>query len=232
MLTLAIETSGSVGSVALSRDGTLIESLELERAGRRHAQTLIVTIRALLERAGISARDCNLVAVSIGPGSFTGLRVGVVCAKTFAYATGCQVVAIDTFEAVAAASPAAVDVLYVIDDAQRGDLYVGRYVRRDDGAFRRDGSIDMTNAESWCRRRSTGDCISGPGVERFEGYLPAGVRCLPPEYRFPTARSVARLAERRVAEGETADFWALEPLYLRKSTAEEKWEASEGTVPK
>ena len=232
MLTLAIETSGSVGSVALSRDGTLIESLELERAGRRHAQTLVVTIQSLLERAGFSARDCDVVAVSIGPGSFTGLRVGVVCAKTFAYATGCQVVAIDSFEAVAAASPADVDVLYVIDDAQRGDLYVGRYVRRDDGAFHRDGPIATTNAESWCRRRSPSDCISGPGVERFEGYLPAGVRCLPPEYRFPTARSVARLAERRVAQGETDDFWTLEPFYLRKSAAEEKWESSAGTIPK
>src|SRR4051812_47674672 len=105
MLTLAIETSGPNGSVALSRDGALIDVQTLEREGRRHAQTLVVTIKSMFERAGLRAADCNVVGVSIGPGSFTGLRVGVVCAKTFAYATGAQVVAIDTFEAIAAASP-------------------------------------------------------------------------------------------------------------------------------
>ncbi len=70
------------------------------------------------------------MAVSVGPGSFTGLRVGVVCAKTLAYANGCQLAAVDTLEAIAANSPADVVSVHVIADAQRGDLFVADYCRK------------------------------------------------------------------------------------------------------
>ncbi|HUQ68608.1 MAG TPA: tRNA (adenosine(37)-N6)-threonylcarbamoyltransferase complex dimerization subunit type 1 TsaB, partial [Planctomycetaceae bacterium] len=83
---LSLETSGLTGSIALDRDG-VVEQRELATAGRRHAQTLVAEMRDLLHAHGLRPADVNAVAVSIGPGSFTGLRVGVVCAKTFAYAT-------------------------------------------------------------------------------------------------------------------------------------------------
>src|SRR5450759_3825007 len=99
MLTLAIETSGPLGSVALFESETVLgeQSLEL---GRQHGQSLIPTIRQLLTFYGKLPRDLELVAVSIGPGSYTGLRVGVVCAKTLAYAANSQLVAVDTLHAV------------------------------------------------------------------------------------------------------------------------------------
>ena len=71
--------------------------------------------------------------MSVGPGSFTGLRVGVVCAKTLAYATGARLAAVDTLEAIAANSPPDVETVHVITDAQRGDLFVGTYRRTADG---------------------------------------------------------------------------------------------------
>ena len=101
MLVLGIDTSGLEGSVALVRDGNCLAETSLNQLGRRHAQSLILEIGTLLEKHECTPRDVDVVAVSRGPGSFTGLRVGMVCAKTFAYATGCKFIAVDTFAAIA-----------------------------------------------------------------------------------------------------------------------------------
>jgi tRNA threonylcarbamoyladenosine biosynthesis protein TsaB len=79
-LVLGIETSGLVGRVALCRGTECLSEVCLEEAPRRHAQTLVSQIGALLSQAGKSVVDLDAIAVSVGPGSFTGLRVGVVCA--------------------------------------------------------------------------------------------------------------------------------------------------------
>ena len=98
---LAVETSGYQGSVALTggRDGVDERSLAAE--GMRNAQTLVMEVQQLLQDHSVDASDIDGVAVSIGPGSFTGLRVGVVFAKTFCWANGCPLIAVDTFQAVA-----------------------------------------------------------------------------------------------------------------------------------
>src|SRR5262245_60606931 len=127
MLTLGIESAGPAGSVALARGEELIAERTLDRSGPRHAANLVVEIDALVRGAGRKIRDCELVAVSIGPGSFTGLRVGVVCAKTLSYALGCSLVAVDTLESIAENSPAEVSDVFVLSDAHRGELYAGQY---------------------------------------------------------------------------------------------------------
>jgi len=207
-------------------DGGVLAARELKSAGRRHAQSLVAEIDALLRENSARAADCDVVAVSVGPGSFTGLRCGVVCAKTFAYATGCRLTAVDTFEAVATASPDEVEAVSVIADAQRGDIYIGRYERDSSGAMRRVGSITIENAEAWFRGRSSGEAVSGPDLGRFDALLPEFCRRLPPESRIPRAETVARLGERQAAAGRVADPWTLEPVYLRKSAAEEKWDSA------
>ena len=133
LLTLGVETSGLTGAVALRRDGQIIESVTLQHSGRRHAQTLVSEVDALLRRSNLTAKQLQVVAVSIGPGSFTGLRVGVVLAKTLGYALGCEVVAVDTFCAIAANSPSDVSEVVVLADAQRGELFAGRYTPSDVG---------------------------------------------------------------------------------------------------
>src|SRR5712671_1633891 len=109
LLTLAIETSGPLGSVAVIEAGQVLgeETLEL---GRQHGQSLIPTIGRVLADSGKKARDCQLVAVSVGPGSYTGLRVGVVCAKTLAYVANCRLAAVDTLQSIACNSPVDVAV--------------------------------------------------------------------------------------------------------------------------
>ncbi|HEY2253189.1 MAG TPA: tRNA (adenosine(37)-N6)-threonylcarbamoyltransferase complex dimerization subunit type 1 TsaB, partial [Planctomycetaceae bacterium] len=132
MLTLAIETSGSLGSVALFDSTSLLAEQSLE-LGSKHGQSLIPTIDKLFKQCGKRPRNLDLVAVSIGPGSYTGLRVGVVCAKTLAYAADCRLVAVDTLHAISCNSPADTTTVEVICDAQRGDLFAGKYRRNESG---------------------------------------------------------------------------------------------------
>jgi len=225
MLTLGIETSGRAGAVALCQDGRCLDERPLQDTGLRHAQTLVAEIDRMCRDCGLRPEDCDAVAVGIGPGSFTGLRIGVVCAKTFAYATGCQLAAIDTFVCVAENSPQQIAELYVIGDAQRAGLYIGRYLRQPDRGFQRDNEIKIVDAESWCRTRRPSDVVSGPGLNKYEECLSSQCRLVESSAWFPRAAVVARLGEQKILSGAGDDLWGLEPFYLRKSSAEEKWEA-------
>jgi tRNA threonylcarbamoyladenosine biosynthesis protein TsaB len=224
MLTLAIETSGPIGTVALLDEDRGLEERTLE-LGRHHGQALVPEIGRLLADHGRRARDCGLIAVSAGPGSFTGLRVGVVCAKTLAYAAGCPVAAVDTLLAVACNSPAGIAVVQAVCDAQRGDLFVGRYTRDAAGTWARAAEITIENAEAWLAGLGREDAVSGPGLAGLEGRVEkATCIVLPNDCWQPRASAVGQIACRAAERGEVSDPWSLEPFYFRRSSAEEKWE--------
>ncbi len=234
LLTLGIETSGFTGAIALRRDGELLEAVSIEQVGRRHAQTLVSEVDVLLRRHALSAKQLEVVAVSIGPGSFTGLRVGVVFAKTLAYATGCRLVAVDTFRAIAMASPRDVAEVFVVSDAQRGDLFVGHYVREtnvsesDTIDWTRDGEISIEAQDGFCSRfiEVAGGkpqiALTGISAGSMRDIVPSDGRILGPEFCVPQASLIAHLGEHQAARGGCADPWTLEPFYLRRSAAEEK----------
>lgn len=222
MLTLAIESSGKSASVALVSGSRPPVERSVSDSGRRHAQTLVSEIDTLFREFRASVRDCDLVAVSIGPGSFTGLRVGVVAAKTLAYATGSKLVAVDTFEAIAGNSPADVSSLHVLADAQRGGLFAGRYSAVGTKLWERVGRIEVVDSEEWVRSRTDGDVISGSGIEKIRKLLPASVRVLADECWTPSATTIARIGISQFEQGAFADCFTLEPFYLRSSAAEEK----------
>ncbi|MBT6154599.1 MAG: tRNA (adenosine(37)-N6)-threonylcarbamoyltransferase complex dimerization subunit type 1 TsaB [Planctomycetaceae bacterium] len=219
---LGIDTSGREGSLALRCDGRCTDERALAKTGRRHAQTLVAEIDSLVRESGLDFTDLDGVAVSIGPGSFTGLRVGVTCAKTLAWATGCHVAAVDTLRVIAQRAPDDVDNIHVISDAQRGELFVGRYVRGEDGLFVRVGEIEISAAAKWCDQRTPDCVVTGPGLEKYADGFASSVRLLESEQRLPSASIVARFGEQQICVEETADLWSLEPLYLRRSAAEEK----------
>ncbi|MBI1314905.1 tRNA (adenosine(37)-N6)-threonylcarbamoyltransferase complex dimerization subunit type 1 TsaB [bacterium] len=229
-VTLGIETSGFAGLVALRRGGQLFEERELEDTRRRHAQTLIQELQTLLRNHGVAPQDVDLVGVSHGPGSFTGLRVGIVVAKTFAYATDCRLVAVDTFAAIAEAADQSVTCLSVVSDAQREQLFVGEFVRNPQtDLFERPGSTTIVDADAWCAsltgRACAGFAIAGPVLKKLAGSIPSGVRQLDEPAWQPRASAVAAIAERLATAGQVADPFELEPFYLRKSSAEEKRDA-------
>src|ERR1041385_8383863 len=115
---LVIETSGRAGTVGVAVGHDLRRVRRLDEA-RRHARDLAPAVAELLKAEGWKARDLQAVTVSRGPGSYTGLRVGIMSAKTLAYATGCVLLAVDTFAAIAHQAPAEALCLDVIADAQQ-----------------------------------------------------------------------------------------------------------------
>ncbi|HLJ10767.1 MAG TPA: tRNA (adenosine(37)-N6)-threonylcarbamoyltransferase complex dimerization subunit type 1 TsaB [Planctomycetaceae bacterium] len=230
MLTLAIETSGPVGSLALfDRDARLGEqTLEL---GRQHGQSLIPAIRRMFRDSGKTLDDCGLVAVSVGPGSFTGLRVGVVCAKTLSYAIGCHLAAVDTLQAIACNSPSDTLAVEVVCDAHRGELFVGKYARRAAGEWAPVDSISVVPSGDWVGGLQSSDTVTGPALGTLAGLVAGRCRVLPAEFRVPHATYIARLGIQALESGLEADFWAVEPLYLRRSSAESQWEKLHGVAP-
>lgn len=228
MIVLGVETSGPVGSLALLRGGRCVEERFLPELGRRHAQSLVPEAVSLLGRHGVAASDVEGIAVSIGPGSFTGLRVGVTFSKTFAYAAGAKLAAVETFRAIAENTPA-VAAVAVIADAQRGGLIFGRYIRAADGRFAREGELRLVASGDIPNLLLLHDLLSGPGTERL-GLLPS-TKVASDHLRLPRASVVARLGEAALRAGEAADPWTLEPLYVRKSAAEEKRDAVGNSRP-
>ena len=226
-LILGIETSGFEGSVALRRAGETVETVLLEK--RRHAQTLVAQVQSLLRRHEIRAADITTIAVSHGPGSFTGLRVGVVFAKTFAFTTGCRLVAVDTLQCVAAAAPSEFQHVAVIADAQREQLFLGQFLRAGNGPPQRAGEIEIIDFEAFCelagRLLAADFAVTGPGTSRIEDVLPEFVEVVTPDLRTPSAAHVAAIGERLALDGEEADPSTLEPFYIRRSSAEDKRDA-------
>lgn len=222
MLILGIETSGTRGEIAVCRGADCLAEAALEAAPRRHAQTLVSQLDTTLKNLGLRVADLDAIAVSVGPGSFTGLRVGVVCAKTLAYVTGCRLAAVDSLQAIAANSPPEVTTVHVISDAQRGDVFVGTYNRIADGEWSREGEISIVKADAWMQARSPGETLCGPALGVY-GTIAASMCHLLPEAAWtPRARFVASIGWRRIERGHVADCMTLEPFYLRRSAAEEK----------
>jgi tRNA threonylcarbamoyladenosine biosynthesis protein TsaB len=131
MRILALETTDKTGSVAAFDNDNLLSESDLSHS-QRSAQSLVPAINVLLEQVGWRAENVQLVGVSIGPGSFTGLRVGVTAAKVFAYAVGADILAVDTLKAIAAGALGAVKTkeLWVAMDAQRGDVVARSFAVR------------------------------------------------------------------------------------------------------
>jgi len=224
MRILALETTEKAGGVAAMDGCNLLAELELDRH-QRSAQSLAPAIHALLERVHWTPRDVQLVTVVVGPGSFTGLRVGVATAKVFAYAVGAEVLGIGTFEVVAAAAPEQVARLATVIDAQRGDVVVQSFARQADGWFAPVGPEELLPADDWLARLTPGDVVSGPGLAKLVDRLPSGVEPLDRSCWPPRASVVGRLAYRYQEIGRRDSLWELAPRYCRPSAAEEKWKA-------
>jgi tRNA threonylcarbamoyladenosine biosynthesis protein TsaB len=222
MLTLGIETAGLTGSVALLRDEQLLSQRDLGRSGRRHARSLVWEVQALFEEAGARPTDCTLVAVGQGPGSFTGLRLGIVCAKTWAYATRCQLVAVPTLHAWALAAPADETEVDVLADAERGELFVGRFRRSPSGTWRATQPAAIVPRACWLAELTSERAVMGPAVVGLREALAGRCRIIPSTNEVALAVRVAELGLQLWHEGHDSDPWSLEPVYLRRSAAEEK----------
>lgn len=221
---LAIETSGTEGNLAIqTHDGQVRES-RFGSDSRRHAQTLVAEAEKLLEAVELSASEIDIVAVSNGPGSFTGLRVGTVFAKTIAWANSAKLIDVDTLQVIACAAPKDEAIVTAVSDAQRSELFINRYTEPDDTGIRHAIDeltiipVDDLNQQF---QKDHHGVVSGPGLSKFAARL-ANCQQTDSSAWQPMASWVLRIGAQRAARTSFADIARLEPVYVRRSYAEEK----------
>jgi tRNA threonylcarbamoyladenosine biosynthesis protein TsaB len=217
---LLIETSGRVGKVGLARGGAVARAADLD-ATRRHARDLAAAVDALLKAEGLRPADLTGVVVGVGPGSYTGLRVGLISAKALAYALGCRLVPAPTFAAIAERAPTEASQLWVIADALQGQIYLQRFARDPAGKWQPADELRIDRAEDCLSRVAPGTWISGPGVKVYADRIPLANPVVPEPDREPSVESLFR-AGQGVPPVSREELFRLEPLYLRGSSAEEK----------
>jgi tRNA threonylcarbamoyladenosine biosynthesis protein TsaB len=220
---LIIETSGRVGLVAVASGAEVLAVRPLAE-GRKQGRDLAPAVGELLRQQGWTARQLQGVLVSLGPGSYTGLRVGIISAKTLCYATGCALLGVETFAAIAEQAPAAVTSLDVLADAQQGKVYLQSFRRASAAAaWEPQSPLAIRTVEDWLAGRDAEAWVSGPGIDVHAGRLPSGVKLVEAELRLPQAESLLRIGLRRYRADKRDDGWSVEPIYLRPSAAEEQW---------
>lgn len=222
MKILALETTSLSGGVALLDDSEVI-GIEDLAADQRSAGYLAPAISRLLERHQHGPRDIELVAVASGPGSFTGLRVGITTAKTFAYVTKCDVLGVNSLQAIAMGYPDECSRLSVVLDAQRKELFVAEFAVDGQSIPRTLQETTILSRADWISsvQDDPGCVVTGPGLGKIVDDLPDTIRVGDSKVWRPTATSIGRLASQLFASGERTDLWSMAPNYFRKSAAEE-----------
>ena len=216
---LAVETSGSLGSVAIVDGSNLLAERTLASGGVRHAQSLVTEVDKLLRELSLKPTDIRSVAVSIGPGSFTGLRVGLVFAKTFAWLNQSNLVAVDTLRAIAQQAPDEEALVTALVDAQRGEVFAGTYqLDAVSGCRQLIDSIHVTGQDTLPQD----PILTGPGLTKLRPELATNHRLLAESCWQPRASTIARLGTDMVSRKEFSIPETLEPVYVRLSYAEEK----------
>ncbi len=224
MRALAIETAGRDGSVALVADGSVVAEAAFP-GGVRHAAGLLPLIDSLLQDRGWRPADLGHLYLSIGPGSFTGLRIGVTVAKTLALVTGVRLVAVPTLAVVVENAPAEAADAVVLLDAKRGQVFAARFERTAGGwAEREPAHVDTLAAV--LERAPRPVYLMGEGLPYHLPGVMAGVIVAPADLWRPRAAVVARLGVALAAAGRFVDPDQLVPTYIRKAEAEEKWDAA------
>ena len=224
MLILAFETSAKSCSAAL-HDGQKLLAESYQNSGLTHSQTLMVMAEDLLKVCGKSAADVTHLAVAAGPGSFTGIRIGVSAAKGFAWGAELPVYGVSTLEAMALGLGAMDGHVCACMDARRKQVYNAVFLA-EDGCLTRvseDRAISLEELKKELEHIDGPIYLVGDGAELTFRTLSAdlpGLR-LPPEHcRHQRASGVALAAIEAMNRGESADGAALQPNYLRMSQAE------------
>lgn len=229
---LAIETSSLVSSVALLHGDTLKAELTIQ-ARLTHSEQLMPHIADMLDKASVPKTKIDGIAVAIGPGSFTGLRIGLATAKGLAFAWNIPIIGVETPTSLAWNFVGVSDIICPLIDAQKGNVYAAAYQwQRDTLQQLEDVHIaPLTEILNTLEAKGNPVVFCGDGsllgkkeiIEKTPLF-----RMAPPTMCIPRAGSVALAAQQRLLAGDVDDCMTLTPAYKRRSEAEVLWEKRHG----
>ncbi len=224
---VAIETSGRRGSVALLIGGAVVQT-DTFAHGLQHAAGLVPMVDRLLGARGLSPSEIGEIYVSAGPGSFTGLRIGITLAKTWAYATGARVVAVPTVAALAENAPPDARHVIIVLDAKRGQIFTARFERDDGGAWKEREPAHLDTLAAMIEHSPRPVYLLGEGIPYHRDAIPpTGDVVVTDEAAWPArAEAVAALGMAMAQRGEYSEVASLTPVYVRLPEAVEKADAA------
>lgn len=213
---ILIETSTSLCSVALSQDG-VIKSYRESAQTKAHASLTAPFVKEVLDECGLSIRECDAVCVSSGPGSYTGLRVGVSTAKGLCFGAGIPLLAVSTMDVLAEMGKD-IECRFIVPmiDARRMEVYSAVYANSPAGRPHQISPIEpiVVDEHSFADRLAEGKVLFiGDGAEKCRALLTCDNAIF--EQCCPSASAMARLAQKLFDEGKTEDVAYFEPFYLK-----------------
>lgn len=224
MKILALESSAVAASVCVSEDEALIAQ-SFQRTGLTHSATLMPMLEDLLKNAALTLEEMDVIAVAAGPGSFTGLRIGIATAKGLAWPGDKPCAGVSTLEAMAWQLIGMEGMVCAAMDARRGQVYNALFELRDGIPVRRtpDRAISVEELMGEVRQMEKPQIVVGDGAHLcYNAFqeLDSPVHMAPPHLRFQTAWGVARAALEQARQGRLTDAAGLTPSYHRLSQAE------------
>ncbi len=231
MLILGIESAGSQVGCAIGGHEGVLASAHAGK-GRRHAENLAPQIDFVRGQAGIELSDLGAVAVDVGPGLFTGLRVGIATAVVMSHALGVPMIPVTSHDLMAFPARWSSRLIVTALDARRGELFTALF-RKVPGGIQRVREVNVCTPDDLAAELEVADeptLLVGDGALRYADTFHDIRRIEMAEQGLaqPSARSLVQLAHARAMREEFVQSWEVEPVYLRKPDAEINWSTREG----
>jgi len=232
---LGIDSSSIVATIAVVNEEKLMSEYIVNNK-KNHSEKMMVVLKKVLGDLGITVNDLDVIAVAKGPGSFTGIRIGMACAQGMAHALNKPMIGVNTLDGLAYNLMGSKDLICPVINAQRQELYTSLYCYKDE-KLERLWDYKLIKADKLAQELlslNTKVVLLGDGVPilkkalvkshtSVENIVPAH-----PVFSMPRASSIAAAALREYGQGKAQDCFSIKPFYIRKSNAEEKWEERHG----
>ena len=232
MLILGVTTATQQVGCAIGGHEGVLASAHSAR-GKRHAETLVPSIDFVRRQARVELSEMSVIAVDIGPGLFTGLRVGIAAAKAMAHALRVPMIGISSLDLLAWPVRHTTREIVAVVDARRGEVFHARYRPTPGGVQRIAGPEVSTPTElrAELQASDTEYLLVGDGALRHADQWDDMVRVEVAEQYLahPNAASLVQLAHARAIREDFVQPWQLEPLYLRQPDAEINWSTRDGS---